>query len=226
MHDINNGATAAAAKLQSDMHVTFEMPYNIELTNDPFDNHTHRMVTIKPTDVDQHIGMILRQCTEKKLPQLVDCKKGSSMMKVQRWRSELRHAYITHVNGLEVHSINDVAAIIRKARAHGEMELKLHFATMEKQAMHPQFGIPQLYHDQLNIIGEHLWEIKNNPDWNKSVLEELVVDIDDGKAMRQYPNYGKKKLGCNRLYSKMHALPTWIKIKAVKKRKSLPDGSC
>jgi hypothetical protein len=76
--DRQHAHTAAAAKLHTDMHVTFEMPYNIELSNNPFDNQTHRMVNIKPTNNDPLIGMILNQCDEKQLPQLHECKKGSS----------------------------------------------------------------------------------------------------------------------------------------------------
>ena len=41
--------------------------------------------------------------------------------------------------------------------------------------MHPQLGIPQLYHDQLNVIGEHLWQLHNNPKWCKDVEEALPI---------------------------------------------------
>ena len=39
--------------------------------------------------------------------------------------------------------------------------------------MHPQLGVPQMFQDQLNIIGEHLWELKNDPEWNEAIEEAL-----------------------------------------------------
>ena len=50
----------------------------------------------------------------------------------------------------------------------------IQIATLHKIAMHPQLGLPQLYHDQLNVIGKHLWEIKDNPAWKKKVNESIV----------------------------------------------------
>ena len=41
--------------------------------------------------------------------------------------------------------------------------------------MHPQLGIPQLYHDQLNVIGEHLWQLKNDPEWHEDVEEAQPI---------------------------------------------------
>ena len=41
--------------------------------------------------------------------------------------------------------------------------------------MHPQLGILQLYHDQLNVIGEHLWQLHNDPEWREEVDEVLLI---------------------------------------------------
>ena len=50
----------------------------------------------------------------------------------------------------------------------------MQIATLHKIAMHPQLGLPQLYHDQLNVIGKHLWDIKNNHAWQTKVNEYIV----------------------------------------------------
>ena len=50
--------------------------------------------------------------------------------------------------------------------------------------MHPQFGIPQLYHDQMNVIAKHLWDIKNSPEWQLDINEELVAPIVDSQDDR------------------------------------------
>ena len=40
--------------------------------------------------------------------------------------------------------------------------------------MHPQQGISQLYHDQMNIIGQYLWDITNNPEWQQDVNAAII----------------------------------------------------
>ena len=58
-----------------------------------------------------------------------------------------------------ISTIDEFHACIATAQANGVQELDIGFATIERSAMHSQLGIPQLYQDQLNIIGEHLWEL-------------------------------------------------------------------
>ena len=57
------------------------------------------------------------------------------------------------------------------------------FATIKKQSTHPQYGVPQLYHDQMNIIASHLWEMSNKPEWNieenESIIAPYVLDKDN-----------------------------------------------
>ena len=77
-YNLDKHSTAAAASLHADILTTFEMPYEIEMSNDPFDHRTHRIIDIKPTDKDPYLRMILKYCPERQLPQLKDCKKGSS----------------------------------------------------------------------------------------------------------------------------------------------------
>ena len=40
--------------------------------------------------------------------------------------------------------------------------------------MHPQKGIPHLYQDQLNIIGDHLWKLRYDPEWQSEIEEALL----------------------------------------------------
>jgi hypothetical protein len=44
--------------------------------------------------------------------------------------------------------------------------------------MHPQLGVPQMYHDQLNIICEHLWDIAYDPPvWQQGIKEEIALPV-------------------------------------------------
>ena len=89
---------------------------------------------------------------------------------MKRWKSQLRNAHITAINDIPVSTIDDVTAAIQKHRQfNNDEEISIQFATMEKHAMQPQMGIPQVYQDQMNIIGQHLWEIQNDPDWSERV---------------------------------------------------------
>ena len=84
--------------------------------------------------------------------------------------------------------------------------------------MHPQLGTPQIYHDQMNIIAQHLWEIKNEPEWNLASNEEIFHPISDDMICSIIPKYGKK-LKCNKLWYQHQSLPTWYKIAKLKKKK-------
>ena len=50
---------------------------------------------------------------------------------------------------IPVRSIKDVITHIATCKQQKMNDIKITFATIHPQAMHPQLGIPQLYHDQL-----------------------------------------------------------------------------
>ena len=41
--------------------------------------------------------------------------------------------------------------------------------------MNPQLGLPQLYHDQMNIIGQHLWDIQNDEAWCERINDTIPI---------------------------------------------------
>ena len=85
----------------------------------------------------------------------------------------MRDAYITSVENKPISTIDKFHKCIKTARKNGVQELEIGFATIECSLMHPQLGRPQLYQDQLNIIGEHLWELQNDPEWQQEIEEAL-----------------------------------------------------
>ena len=65
-HNVNhNRSTAAAAKLNADLHIAFDVPYHMNLSTDPYDNHTTREILVKPTDKSETLGMIIDVSTQK-----------------------------------------------------------------------------------------------------------------------------------------------------------------
>ena len=59
-------------------------------------------------------------------------------------------------------SIEDLVDLISTSRNFKEKSVNITFSTVERQAMHPIYGVPQLYHDQLNIIARYLQDIKQD----------------------------------------------------------------
>ena len=212
-------STAAAAKLFSDIQTTFESPFDLNLDLSPYDNHTHRYIDIRASDEHPYYGLNIIRCPTRGLPMLVDCKPGTSSMRIPRWRSELRNAYVTYVNDTSVKSMADIDHIFTKIRNTKQTQFKIGFSTIAKQAMHPQLGIPQLYHDQMNIIGEHLWDIAHDPIWSAKMEDELAFPITPAKASK-IMNLTRHKLGKDKFWSLLNQLPHWYKIAALKKQKT------
>jgi hypothetical protein len=73
----------------------------------------------------------------------------------------MRGAYILAINTTEVTTEADIIAFFA---ANTEKQVTLRLGTIEKQAMHPDDGVPIMYFDQLNMIAQHLREIKYGSD--------------------------------------------------------------
>ena len=211
-----NSNSAAAAKLFSDIQTTFERPHNIALSHDPYDNHTSRTINIKATDDDTFYGLNIVLCPKRNIPKLIDCKPGTSSIRIPKWRSELRNAYITHINGQHTNTMADIKTIFNRIRTEHQHQFNIGFSTINKQAMHPQLGVPQLYHDQMNIIGKHLWDIAHDPFWATESNEEAVFPTTPRSASKLTRLF-RNKLGKDKYWSLVKQLPQWYKLATVKK---------
>ena len=214
LEDIHNGSTATAAKIQADLQIALEEPYTLHLSYDPYDNHTSRDITIKSNDKDDMLGMQVEMCKHRRLPILINCKPGSSSIRVQRWKRELKKGYITSINDVQIQMIDEIKALIAQARSNTTCNtINVGFATLTKQAMHPQYGIPQLHHDQMNIIGQHLWDIRQSNPQDGTEIQAIPL------ATLKNLTHNIKRTGKNRLWSMIKHLPNWKKIKSLKNKK-------
>ena len=84
--------TPTINSLRNDLNTSLERPYNISLSSKPFDNYTYRTIQVK----DDHplIGINLRTCTTRNIPQIIDCAKSTPATRIPRWRTELTNGYI------------------------------------------------------------------------------------------------------------------------------------
>jgi hypothetical protein len=106
--------TAMAAKLHSDIQTTFDLPYLIDLDASPYNNHTHQIVNIPKSNKHDALGMNIQMCSQQNLQKLIDCKPGTTAMKIIQWRSELKNGYITSFNNFHVNNIKDIKTHIKR----------------------------------------------------------------------------------------------------------------
>ena len=197
--DINESDIAPIAtitKLDAHMNLTLETPYHLEFSDDPYDFKTHRDIGISGTHPT--LGLKLTQCPKRDLPQVQLCCASTPAAKLKNWRSELRYSYILKVDDQQIRTVQDVEKIIQKCRLNNNKHVRIQFATTDPIAMHPQKGVPQLYHDQLNVIARHLWEISLLPsnrgsDQGFSPIELQEVEMKDEES-KLIPRHIIKKL--------------------------------
>ena len=131
----------------------------MSLSSDPIDN----IINIEVSTKGKHatLGLVLKNNPDigGRL-QVLDCTPSTPAAKIPKWRSTIRQSFLHAIDGKNVYTQQEVEDIVNKVRKGGKT-INLQFATMTKQAMHPQEGIPLIYHDQMNIIATHLAEIKD-----------------------------------------------------------------
>ena len=205
----------------------FEENTHLYLSTDPYDNVTTRTIDYKQSDDDPLLGMVLEQCSTRNLPQLKDCKKGSSTIRIPLWKSQLRNSFITHINGISTYTINQIQSIIKTTRQHSPTEpIDITFATIEKQSMHPQFGVPHLYHDQMNIIAKHLWELNHKPEWSKDIDEDIITPFvldADKKIKTKYSPVARKRGKLATMQCKITKAPKKLTRKYLKQQDDWDD---
>lgn len=80
--------------------------------------------------------------------------------RIPKWCSTLRNSYLVTINHQPIHSMDDLLLAISTACQNGIINASCQFATERSYGIHPHHSVPQLYFDQLNIIAQHLQDIK------------------------------------------------------------------
>ena len=100
---------------------------------------------------------------------VIACNKSTHAGKIPKWKPILRNSYVINCNGTPINSIADLHITMEKA---DDTTINITFGTMEKQALHPQSGVPQLYFDQIHHIGQHLFHLNTDPHWQTDAQRE------------------------------------------------------
>jgi dUTP pyrophosphatase len=132
----------------------------IDFSNNPYENEITITIDNNGTHPTRGLDVIMNDAYNK--VQLLACNKGTPAGRINKWRSTLRNALLLDFNGTPTTSIRHLNSLIENAN---EGFFKIKFGTIDKHAMHPQQGVPQLYFDQLNQIGRHLFALEHEPEW-------------------------------------------------------------
>ena len=139
-------------------------------------------VTSRIRGNDPLLGLELDDKTKEDELILLNCKSGTPSAKIPRWRSQLRGACLKAIDGVMVKHKKDAIAMIRaikiKQHADKKYEVSLTFRTVEKIPMHPIKGTPQIYFDQLNVLAQHQFELKEDA----RVMAQYIDDQHEANA--------------------------------------------
>ena len=145
------------------VHDENEMSMHNIILSDNIDG-PHLTVTSKVRGNDPLLGLELDEQTSENRLILLNCRAGTPTAKIPRWRSQLRGAYLRSIDGTPVATIEEAIAVIKRVKSeqagNKKKDISFEFQTVEKIPMHPMHGTPQIYFDQLNILAEHQYELK------------------------------------------------------------------
>ena len=170
------------------MHTDVNTPLQIYMSNDPFED----VIAVEISTHGDHktLGMVISNNTSMgNRPQLTECAKSTPAARIPKWRSMLRNAFPTEVDGKHITTTEDVIDAVRIARQQDKASISVNFSIISKIAMHPQEGIPVLYHDQMNVIATHVAEIKDTLEEqgarHQKYLEAIVPTIAAVKSAKK-----------------------------------------
>jgi len=135
---------------------------------------------------DTLFGLQLDDQTKEDSLILINCKSGAPTAKLPRWRSQIRGACLRAIsNGKSAKSIQQAMDVIKQIKYEKheikKYEVSLLFQTIEKIPVYPNLGTPQLYHNQLDILAEHQYELKQQAD---IVAQHIHHENEDDEAFK------------------------------------------
>ena len=91
-----------------------EMPYNIFLSTDPFDDVI--TVTVKDFGAHDTMGMVLAQCEHRNRPRLRDIIPSQPCSRIKNWRSTIKNGYIVQIEEHITTTIEEVKVAIQQSQ--------------------------------------------------------------------------------------------------------------
>ena len=140
------------------MQATVEMPYQIHMSSDPFEDITQ--VSIDTKGDHKTLGLIFKINEGMgHRPQLQECLKSTPAAKIPKWKSNYCGAFPTDIDGHSFVTEHDFIKEVQTAQEQCKQIIMCKLSIINRIAIHLQQGVPILYNDQLNIIATHIAEI-------------------------------------------------------------------
>ena len=178
------------------IHAIDNESFGIEFSNDPFDNVISMKVDNKGDHPTQGLDVQMNEKFERL--QLIACNKGTPAGRIERWRSTIKNGFLLAVNEQPVNSETQLQQAIRECN---DNTFDIRIGMVEKQALHPQTGVPHLYFDQMHQLGKHLFALRYDPQWMSEehveegpVIAKLRVDGIVPKGRRRGARLTRRKL--------------------------------
>jgi len=149
-----------------------DMPYNIFLSSNPFVD----VITITVKDFGMHdtMGRTLQQCALHNRPKLTNIIPSQPCSHSKKWRSTIKHGYITQIEEYTINNIEDVKTTIRSSWAKQLEYMNMEVALdIKPSGIHPVESILQLFSDQLYVMQQHLQTIQNQ--YNSATLASTAT---------------------------------------------------
>ena len=185
---------ASHTTVSNDLNLQLDLPYTINLSSNPFDYTTTR--TINTNTKHPTLGLQLQTCAQYNKPKLQSCQPSTPAARLHNWRSELQNSYILKINNTTIKTMQDIISTISKAKQQSNEPITITFGTNDSPGIHPQLGVPQIYHDQLDVIGKHLWNICHENKYRKWTPVQLQ-EVEISNSIKQLlPRHVIRKLTC------------------------------
>ena len=95
----------------STMTTDIELPYHIILSSDPIDNTYSIPINLNGTHPT--LGLVLESDTTMNRIKIINCLPSSPAAKIPKWRSTIRHGYLTKINNTDITSIAQATKLIQ-----------------------------------------------------------------------------------------------------------------
>lgn len=122
----------------------------LEFTDDPFAPSFDEIIPVSGDHPS--LGLVLQPDPDRGRLCLRDMTPGTPAHRTHHWRSRLRHAHLLAINGVPVHTLDDVHKIVASARQSSTPNCQFRFAFDEVRNGLTSVGLLQLYFDQWRDI--------------------------------------------------------------------------
>ena len=131
----STGIVRSAQKSTPQQDVPTRLPYDIWMSNDPFDALIPVQIDLKgnhPT-----LGMVLELCPDANRLCLKDILPSTPAAKIKKWRSTIRNHHLVSINTQPIRTIDALASLIKTCMDNNHLFIELCFSVDKYYGINP-----------------------------------------------------------------------------------------